>query len=228
MLCRSSCVAAWLVGSAWISVPSLAQSIGLLSAAVERHQSVSLHNWRFDRVRTVDGREVRERCIGIDYRKAECRLRFVDGEPPDKKALKRYEENIAQPVEDNLPNVDPGKYIKPGSAEGEGEADGVARYRFDGAVEAGDEQFAEGKHGGQVRVDREAGYVMSLRMANSVPFSAATGVRIKRFEIRFDFVEIDDAVMAARVEMQAQGRAFGLKKIEQKETFVFENFVAPY
>ena len=227
MLSRSLCVAG-AIGAVLICAPSLAQSTGLLDAAVERHQSVSLHNWRFDRVRTVEGLEVRERCVGIDYRKAECRLRFVDGQPPDEKALKRYQKNVPQPVENNLPNVDPGKYINPDTAEGNGESEGVARYRFEAASESGDEQFADGQHRGEVRVDRDAGYVRSLRMANSVPFKVATGVRIKRFEIRFDFVEIDDAVMAARVEMQAQGRAFGLKKIEQKETFVFENFVAPY
>ncbi len=211
-----------------IAAGASAQSPGLLEAAVDRHQSVSLHNWRFDRVREVDGLEVRERCVGIDFKKAECRLRLVGGEPPDEKAQKRYADNVQQPVEGNLPNIDLTEYIDFASVRGTDQDSATARYAFDSPPGDEDDAMADAKPSGKATVDREEGYVTQFGIHNSGPFKPATGVKIKTFKLDFNFIEVDDVVFATRVSMQVKGRAFGLKKIEQTETFRFENFVAPY
>lgn len=205
-----------------------AQSEGLLRAAVDRHQSVSLHNWRFDRVRFVEGMELRERCIGIDYRKAECRLRLVDGAPPDEKALERYAKKVEQPVAQNLPNVDVAKYIDYDTLAGDGTEHAVALYAFDRKPDPDDENIALSEQKGQARVHREEGFVEQLTMQSSKVFKPATGVKINNLALTMDFVEVDEAVFVEQVKVNVKGRAFGLKKLDEEEVFRFENFVAPY
>lgn len=217
------CIAA----AAFFAVPSQAQSNGLAMAAIDDHKGVSLHNWRFDRVREVDEQKIRERCKGIDFRKAECRLLEVDGEAPDEKALERYAKSTPQPVEDSLPNIDPENFVNLATlTTGEREGD-LQTFEFDGAADTPEEYEEMGRQRGTMRVHRDDGHIQSLNLRNSNAFKPATGVKIKKMSIDISFVRIGEAVFADAVSMQAEGKAFGLKKIGQNQRVEFQNFTPP-
>lgn len=204
-----------------------AQTVGLATAAIEHHNGVSLHKWRFDRLSVVDDEQWRERCKGVDFHKAECRLLSVDDQPADAVAQENYREKYAQPIEDNLPNLDPRDFVDVTTLALDDAQDDVVRFRFNGAADTPEEYMKEGRLKGTLAVDREDGYIRSLKLSNSEAFKPATGVKIKQLDINVQFVRIEEQVFAERVSMRMQGRAFGLKKLEQDQVVRFENFTPP-
>ncbi|MFK7886407.1 MAG: hypothetical protein AB8G16_06020 [Gammaproteobacteria bacterium] len=204
-----------------------AQSTGLAIAAIDDHKGVSLHNWRFDRLRDVGKKKIRERCKGVDFRKAECRLLEVDGAPPDEKALERYAKSTSQPVEDNLPNIDPGEFVNSATLNVTERGDVFQSFSFDGAADSDDEYEEMGRQKGVMQVHLDDGHIQSLRLKNSTVFKPATGIKIKKLEISIDFVRVDEAVFASSVSMVAEGKAFGLKSIGENQHFEFKNFTPP-
>lgn len=204
-----------------------AQSVALAASAIERHNSVSLHNWRFDRVKSENGKTQRERCIGVDFHKANCRLMSIDGQEPSEEQLAAYAEEFDQPVENNLPNIDLTQFFDAKSVIADGGEDGVARYSFEPVGETPEDQAFMSRQRGSLEVDREEGYVAALRIDSNGAFKPATGVKIKSFAMHIDFAEIDDTVFASSVRVSIRGRAFMVKKIEQDEVVRFENFTPP-
>ncbi|MEM6638613.1 MAG: hypothetical protein AAF610_01785 [Pseudomonadota bacterium] len=195
---RRVAFAAWVFAVA--SVPVNAQSLGLLKSAFERSTSMSLHNWRFDRVRVLDGRKTQERCKGISYRAAQCRLRFIDGMPPSAAELAHYEQAVAQPVTVDLPNPDLLTLVNPNSARPAGQDAANARYVF--AV----------PKAGVISVDREEGFVTSI-----VVEQASDDNERAPLTIEWRFLEIDDAVvLTERYDRKAGAR------------LTFSGFVPPY
>jgi len=208
-------------------LPVSAQTIGLAKSAIDHHNGVSLHNWRFDRISTVDGKQWRERCVGIDFHKAECRLLNVDDEPADAKAQKKYAKEMPQPVEDNLPNLDPTDFINMATlALTQKDVDAVG-FTFDASADSPEDYDKEGRMRGSMLVDREGGYIRSLNMANSETFKPVTGVKIKQVNVDVQFLSIQEQVFAKRVAMSMKGRAFGLKKLDENKVVAFENFTPP-
>jgi len=210
-----------------IAPASVAQSVGLAETAIDDHKSVSLHNWRFDRLRDVGEKRIRERCKGVSFRQAECRLLEVDGEPPDEKALERYAKSTPQPVEENLPNLDPGQFVNTVTLS-LGERDGAFQsFTFDGAADTTDEYEKMGRQRGTLLVHREDGHIHSLRLRNSEAFKPAFGVKIKNMEIDIDFVRVGEEVFASSVSMLVEGKMGGLKSFDELERFEFRNFTPP-
>lgn len=204
-----------------------AQSVGLARTAMDDHKSVSLHNWRFDRLRDVGELRIRERCKGISFRKAECRLLEVDGSPPDEKALKRYEKSTPQPVEDNLPNIDPEQFVNSATLA-LAEVDGVYQsFTFEGAADSPDEYEEMGRQTGNLLVHRDDGHIHRLRLHNTEPFKPAFGIKIKKMAIEIEFVRVGEEVFASSVSMVAEGKAGGIKTIRENQQFEFKNFTPP-
>lgn len=213
-------------GFLWSPVAS-AQSVGLAQSAIELHNSVSLHNWRFDRLRVVDDHDIRERCVGVDFHKAECRLMSVDDAPPDEEALEIYAKNTTQPVEDNLPNLDPGDFIDVQTLTLTTSVGDSVGFSFNGSADAPEDYDKEGKPIGSMTVNRENGHIEGLLLHNSETFKPATGIKISRFNVDVEFIRVAEDVFARSVRMQVQGKAFGLKKITQDQTISFDNFTPP-
>lgn len=210
-----------------VATISQAQSVAVAINAMDNHKSVSLHNWRFDRLRVVGEKKIRERCKGVSLRAAECRLLEVDGAPPDEKALARYEKSTPQPVEGNLPNLDPGQFVSLGSLTMI-ERDGAFQlFAFDGAADSSDEYEKMGRQKGVMRVHRDDGYIHTLRLRNETPFKPALGVKINRMTIDIDFVRVGEDVFASDVSMLVEGKLGGLKSFDQNEQFEFRNFTPP-
>ena len=223
---RSACTGI-AVCATLIAGGAYAQSVGLARAAIDRHNGVSLHKWRFDRLRQVGRTRIRERCIGVDFHKADCRLMTVDDAAPDDKALERYAKATPQPVTDNLPNLDPLDFVDAQSLSLDAKDGNDVRFTFKGAAATPEDYVREGSVTGELIVEREDGYIQTLSIRNREAFRPALGVNIAQFRVDVEFVTIDEQVFARRVEMQVQGRAFGLKKIAQHERFEFENFTPP-
>lgn len=207
--------------------PAAAQSVGLAQTAMDDHKSVSLHNWRFDRLRDVGELRIKERCKGISFRQAECRLLEVDGAPPDDKALKRYEKSTPQPVEENLPNIDPEQFVNSATLA-LAERDGAYQsFTFDGAADSPDEYEEMGRQKGTLLVHREEGHIHRLSVRNSETFKPAFGIKIKKMAIDIEFVRVGEDVFASSVSMIAEGKAGGIKSIGQNQKFEFRNFTPP-
>lgn len=62
---------------------------------------------------------------------------------------------------------------------------------------------------------------LRLTQTNSSDFSPAAGVKIKRMAVR---VEFDPGTTLVRsVSLELEGRAFGLLKVSQSESYAFEH-----
>ncbi len=213
-------------GFLWSPVAT-AQSVGLARSAIDLHNGVSLHNWRFDRLRKVDDHDIRERCVGVDFHKAECRLMSVDDARPDDEALESYAKNTPQPVEENLPNLDPTDFIDAQTLALTTAAGESVGFSFNGSADTPEDYEKEGKLKGSMTVDRENGHIETLLLKNSETFKPAMGIKISTLNIDVEFIRVAEDVFARSVRMQIKGKAFGLKKLSQDQIISFDNFTPP-
>jgi len=154
----------------------------------------------------------------------------VDGKPPSKKQLKKYAaKSGTRESRDHPGEIDFADIVDPDSIALVAESTRSATFRFKPAPdESGDDDPTSAFLDGTLFVDKTGPFVDSLELANTDPFSAATGVKIHRMRVRMEFVhDRRGRVVLSELSQSVEGRLFGMKSINQASTVTYSEFARP-
>lgn len=154
--------------------------------------------------------------------KPEWSLTSINGKAPSRKQLKTYYREKKEDEEDgdiNLHEMIDASSLRLLMDDGK-----VAKYSFKPILDDDEEDFT-GKLEGELWHNKQKNFIERFDFFSKAPFSPMAGVKISSMQTSIQFQEISKDIFAPKAMLsEVSGRAFIVKKLDEKESQTFSNY----
>jgi hypothetical protein len=195
-----------------------------LDNAFERMNSFNEKDWSFQIISNGEEDTVE---VFDPLAKTEWSLTSINGKAPSKKQIKAYyrekdEEEAEDESDDgklNLHEVIDVTSLRLLKDDGK-----VAKYSFKPILDD-DEADLIGKLEGELWHNKQKDFIERFDFFSKAPFSPMAGVKISSMQTSIRFQEIGEDIFAPKeVLSEVSGRAFIVKKLDEKESQIYTNY----
>lgn len=147
----------------------------------------------------------------------------VDGKPPEKKQLKKFQEEEKKRIDDRDPETSSYQYlVDPNTLALINTDAGKARYTFSPRVAALEKDVD--KLEGHLLLNTATGKIDEIAISNAEPMSPAFSVKLEHYSLIFHFAQEQGERLLHRMESDARGKLGFLKKFSSTTNIEFGQY----